>query len=77
MQDRLDAMASGGMGHFSADPSAPTLVWRQTATFGSGSVKAVGLVEYPGGHQLTEQPRPASPERDALAPHQHGQHGEA
>ncbi len=43
-------LAAGGMGHFSANPSAPELGWHQTATFGSGPVKAVGLVESPGGN---------------------------
>lgn len=43
-------LATGGMGHWSANPSAPLLDWQQTATFGSGPVSAVGLAEYPGGN---------------------------
>ncbi|MFP5317620.1 MAG: galactose oxidase-like domain-containing protein [Acidimicrobiia bacterium] len=43
-------LAAGGMGHWSANPSAPSLDWHQTAAFGSGPVAAVGLVESPGGN---------------------------
>ena len=38
-------LAAGGMGHWSADPTAPSLQWQGPTTFGWGQVLAVGLIQ--------------------------------
>lgn len=70
-------LAAGGMGHWSADPKAPALAWGgPTATFGSGQVLAVGLVQGTNGNLEVVAAGPARVEhwwRDGGPPYEwHG-----